>query len=172
MNKTKILLFTLLIFAGNISVVAQTDSVVAQTYDNKTVSELNEGKKKNSFGQFLMKPINWIGRNWTASDPRYAVSSFYNWAGQIQNTTSFEWLNMDTPEGVEIKMNARVSNRIGPYFGWRWIFFGATIDLSSIGKPSTRKNEFTLSINVQVVILTSKNCESTMVTLMKTLLIF
>ena len=147
MNKTKILLFTLLIFAGNISVVAQTDSVVAQTYDNKTVSELNEGKKKNSFGQFLMKPINWIGRNWTASDPRYAVSSFYNWAGQIQNTTSFEWLNMDTPEGVEIKMNARVSNRIGPYFGWRWIFLGATIDLSSIGKPATRKNEFTLSIN-------------------------
>lgn len=140
MNKLKILFFSLFILAGNASIVAQTS-------DNETATELNEGKKKKSFGQKLLTPFKWIGKNWTASDPRYAVPSFYNWAGQIQNTTSFEWLRLKTEEGVDINMNAKVSNRIGPYFGWRWIFLGTTVDLSSIGKPATRKNEFTLSIN-------------------------
>ncbi|MBP5522779.1 MAG: DUF4421 family protein [Bacteroidaceae bacterium] len=140
MNKLKLLVFTLFILSCNAYIIAQTDN-------DETSTELNGGKKKKSFGQKLLTPIKWIGENWTASDPRYAVPSFYNWAGQIQNTTSFEWLRLNTEEGVDINMNSKISNRIGPYFGWRWIFFGATIDLSSIGKPSTRKNEFTLSIN-------------------------
>ena len=140
MNKLKLLVFTLFILACNADIVAQTNS-------DDTSTELNEGKKKKSFGQKLLTPVKWIGENWTASDPRYAVSSFYNWAGQIQNTTSFEWLRLNTEEGVDINMNSKISNRIGPYFGWRWIFLGTTIDLSNIGKPSTRKNEFTLSIN-------------------------
>ena len=140
MNKLKLLVFTLFILSCNAYIIAQTDN-------DETSTELNGGKKKKSFGQKLLTPLKWIGENWTASDPRYAVPSFYNWAGQIQNTTSFEWLRLNTEEGVDINMNSKISNRIGPYFGWRWIFFGATVDLSSIGKPSTRKNEFTLSIN-------------------------
>ena len=52
------------------------------------------------------------------------------------------------PQGVDMKMRSRVSNRLGPYFGWRFLFFGATVDLTTIGKgDNKRKNEFTLSIN-------------------------
>ena len=144
MKRIKLITFLVLALAGNVDIVAQTqtDSI------SQDINFIPEQKKtKKSFGQKLLKPVMWIARNWTASDPRYAVSSFYNWAGQIQNTTSFEWLRMETPENLNIEMNARVSNRLGPYFGWRWIFFGTTIDLSSIGKPKARKNEFTLSIN-------------------------
>ena len=144
MKRIKLITFLVLALAGNVDIVAQTQTDSIST----NINIIPEQKKtKKSFGQTLLKPVMWIARNWTASDPRYAVSSFYNWAGQIQNTTSFEWLRMETPENLDIEMNARVSNRLGPYFGWRWIFFGTTIDLSSIGKPKARKNEFTLSIN-------------------------
>ena len=138
--KKYLLLLLLLTLAGNVDSVAQTKS------DTLTTS-ITEKKEKKSIGQKLLTPFMWIARNWNAYDPKYSLPSFYNWAGHIQNTTSFEWLRLETPEGLDIKMNSRISNRIGPYFGWRWIFLGATIDLNGIGKPKTRKDEFTLSIN-------------------------
>ncbi len=134
------LLLLLLTLAGNVE-------SVAQTYGDSLSTSFTEKKKKKSFGQKLLTPVMWIARNWNDYDPKYSLPSFYNWAGQVQNTTSFEWLRMETPEGMDIEMNSRISNRIGPYFGWRWIFFGTTIDLNGIGKPKTRKDEFTLSIN-------------------------
>ncbi len=144
MRKLKFLLAILIIMAGVTDITAQTpsDSIspTTTTYGEKV-------KSKKNFGQKLLTPIKWIIKNWVATDPRYALPSFYNWAGQIQNNTSWEWLRLTTPEGVDINMNSSISNRLGPYFGWRWIFFGATVDLNGIGKPATRKNEFTLSIN-------------------------
>lgn len=116
----------------------------AQTPENDSVPH-----KKNFFEKLVsFAPIKWIVNNWSDSDPRYALPSFYNWAGQIQNTTSFEWINMETPQGMDLHMRSRVSNRLGPYFGWRFLFFGATVDVSAIGKGANkRKDEFTLSIN-------------------------
>jgi len=103
---------------------------------------------KKGFVDRLPSPIRWIIRNWSDSDPRYALPSFYNWSGQIQNTTTFEWVNLETPQGMEMGMRSRVSNRIGPYFGWRFLTLGATIDISAIGNGrDRRKDEFTFSIN-------------------------
>lgn len=111
-------------------------------------SDTTAAPKKKGFVDRLPQPFRWIIRNWAASDERYAISSFYNWAVQLQNSTTFEWVNMQMPQGVDMKMRSRVSNRLGPYFGWRFLFFGATVDLTTIGKPDNkRKNEFTLSIN-------------------------
>lgn len=113
-------------------------------------TEMDEGteKPKKTFVEKLPAPIRWIIRNWSASDQRYAVSSFYNWTAQLMNTTSFEWINLNTPQGMELNMRSRVSHRLGPYFGWRFLMFGSTVDLSFLGKGSNkRKNEFTLSIN-------------------------
>ena len=105
-------------------------------------------KKKKGFVDRLPQPFRWIIRNWAATDERYAISSFYNWALQVQNSTTFEWVNMQMPQGVDLKMRSRVSNKLGPYFGWRFLFFGATVDVTTIGKgENKRKNEFTLSIN-------------------------
>ncbi len=108
----------------------------------------NDSVEHKSFGEKLFTPVRWIIDNWSAYDPRYCLPSFYNWAVQLQNTTSFESMNMVTPQGMKLNMRSRVSNRLGPYFGWRMLLFGATVDLSTIGKSSSKgKNEFTLSIN-------------------------
>lgn len=102
-------------------------------------------KKKKS--PLDWKPVKWFIKNWTGYDPKYAVPSFYNWALQLQNTTSVEWLQTETPEGMNLEMWSKWSNKIGPYLGWRFLFYGMTIDLNALGKSSKRRNEFTLSIN-------------------------
>jgi len=107
-----------------------------------------EEKPKKGFVDRLPQPIRWIAKNWSDFDPNYSLPSFYNWAFHIQNSNSWEWINMETPQGVELNMRSRGSVRLGPYFGWRFLFFGATVDLSTLGKGAdNRKDEFTLSIN-------------------------
>ena len=101
--------------------------------------------------QKLLEPLRWIGRNWSAYDPEYAVPSFYNWAVQAQNTTSQEWLNMSTPDGLDLRTRSQMSNRMGLYLGWRFLFYGATIDLNNVGHRSKNKDEFVLSINSNLV---------------------
>ena len=114
-------------------------------------AEDNDTIKHENFGQKLLKPVKWIIHNWSDFDKNYAVPSFYNWAVQLQNSTTFEWLRMSTPEGMTIHMNSRLSNRFGPYLGWRFLFFGTTIDLNALSNSTKRKNEFTLSINSNLV---------------------
>ncbi len=96
---------------------------------------------------WAINPLKWFAENWTAYDSTYSVPVFYDWCTMAQNTTSQEWLSMDYPEGMRVSMRSEVSNRLGPYFGYRWLLYGYTIDLNTIGKPSKLKNEFTLSIN-------------------------
>ena len=108
----------------------------------------DKSSEKKSFVDKLPQPIRWIIRNWADFDPDYSLPAFYSWAFHLQNTTSCEWIDIETPQGVQLNMRSRVSNRIGPYFGWRFLFFGTTIDLSALGKGADkRKDEFTLSIN-------------------------
>ena len=65
-------------------------------------------KKKKGFVDRLPQPFRWIIRNWAATDERYAISSFYNWALQVQNSTTFEWVNMQMPQGVASRSWQRV----------------------------------------------------------------
>jgi hypothetical protein len=114
-------------------------------------AEKQDTIRRNSFGKMLQKPLKWIREHWNVYDPAYSVPTFYDWAARLQNTTTMEWLVMESPEGMEIKMHSNMSNRIGPYFGYRWLFYGATVDLNSLGSSSKRKDEFTLSLNSNLV---------------------
>jgi len=138
------------ILALVLQVAALSLSAQQTTYSEQsepsTITTL-QPKKKKSFGQKLLTPIKWIGRNWSAYDPHYSVPSFYNWAVQLQNTSSMEWLHLQNDE-MNVHMRSRMSNKFGPYFGYQWLFYGFTIDLNTIGKPkSQNRSEFMLSIN-------------------------
>ncbi|MBQ9362451.1 MAG: DUF4421 family protein [Bacteroidaceae bacterium] len=111
----------------------------------------NNGKQeKKSLGQKMLTPFRWIADNWSAYDPKYSVPSFYDWAIQLQNTSSMEWLRLEDT-GIDVSMRSKMSNKFGPYFGYRWLFYGFTVDLNTIGKPKSEKNEFTLTINSNLV---------------------
>ncbi len=123
-------------------------TIMAETLLGDTVSTtLVHSKQKKTFGQKLLTPFKWIAKNWSAYDPHYSLPSFYNWAGQLQNTSTLEWIHIEDGD-VDMRMRSKMSNKFGPYFGYQWLFYGFTIDLNTIGKPKSKgKNEFTLSIN-------------------------
>ena len=109
------------------------DSTVVQT------------KKKGAM-EWLMKPLRWFGKNWSAYDPRYSTPSFYMWVGQFQNTFSNEWFGIETEDGAKVNMRSKLSSKIGPQLGYSFLMYGYTIDLNALG-GTKRRNEFTLSIN-------------------------
>jgi len=146
MGKNSILTLLLLSLATNM----QADNKEGNASDNIATSEVEAvappmATKKDGW---LKRAVRWFGDAWTGYDPKYSIPSFYDWAVHLQNTSSLEWLRTETDEGMDIEMQSRFSHKLGPYFGWRFLFYGTTIDLNTIGKPKAQgKNEFTLSIN-------------------------
>lgn len=106
-----------------------------------------EKKQKKGFMQTIAKPFKWIGKNWSAYDPAYSTPSFYNWVGQLQNNFSKEWLNIYFDYAVDLTMQSKLSSKLGPYLGYSFLGYGYSIDLAALKDGSNRRNEFTLSIN-------------------------
>ncbi len=139
--------FALLILLLTALSPIHAEGTLTDNADSTAITSKSSHHKKG-FGQVLLAPFKWIGRNWSAYDPRYSTPSFYNWCIQLQNNASVEWLSLGN-ELVDVSMRSRVSHRLGPSFGWRWIFYGFSVDLaaSNIFKGNKRKNEFVLSVN-------------------------
>ncbi len=82
-------------------------------------------------------------------DTTYISPNYYNYTVMLQNTNSFQNYRLQgtTEEGTRqaISLKPATSVKIGPYFGWRWIFLGYTFDVAhprSLGKSS----EFNFSL--------------------------
>ena len=64
--------------------------------------------------------------------------------GQI--TRSYESFTLSSDEN-SITLSPDSKTKVGPYFGWRWLFFGYTFDIKNIGfSKGGLKKEFDLSI--------------------------
>ena len=86
-------------------------------------------------------------RGFSAIDTNYVEPQHYNWAFMIQNTYNYDVYRLSSAYGQEILLSPDVLFRIGPYFGWRWIFLGTTIELKNLGVDNNSlKKEFTLSL--------------------------
>lgn len=83
-----------------------------------------------------------------ATDTTYIQPNKYNWAVMLQNTNSFESYTIkDTQSRQSITFSPKPGIKIGPYLGWRWLFFGYTFDVTSLGKGrKSTKTEFELSL--------------------------
>lgn len=82
-------------------------------------------------------------------DTLYIEPNRYNYSAMLQNTNYWQHylLRASNEQGTEQSINIapRSSIKVGPYFGWRWIFLGYTFDVSRMGK-ATANTEFNLSI--------------------------
>ncbi len=123
----------------NVVSVADTKDIAEAEADTKAI-------KKPPFKERLPKPVKWFLDNWSAYDPSYSTPSFYMWVGQFQNTFTNEWFGIKTDKSMEVNMRSKLSSRIGPQIGYSFLMYGYTIDLNAL-KGTKRKNEFTLSIN-------------------------
>jgi hypothetical protein len=79
----------------------------------------------------------WLARlldSFSEIDTNYVEPQHYNWALMLQSINTYDYYRISTPgdEGQSISFAPTIGVRMGPYFGWRWIFLGYTIDLRNI----------------------------------------
>ena len=80
------------------------------------------------------KKDGWLKRlidSFSDQDTLYVEPQHYNWALMLQSITTYDYYRLSTtgPNGQSISFSPQIDIRMGPYFGWRWVFLGYTVDL-------------------------------------------
>lgn len=93
---------------------------------------------------FLTRVIDFFSE----TDTAYVTPNYYNWAFMVQNTNCYETYRLASNDyNQSILFTPRPAIRFGPYIGWRWLFFGYTFDVNSLGKGhKSQKTEFELCL--------------------------
>lgn len=88
-------------------------------------------------------------KNFNDYDTTYIEPQHYNFAAMVQNTNTFQSYHLsardESGHRQSLSMRPAPSLKVGPYFGWRWIFLGYTFDVAHLGTPA-KKSEFNLSL--------------------------
>lgn len=137
--KTLLLSLAVTIVCPTVSFADETDSVaVVQEVDTLTRRQQIKKKIKRT-GSLIYRFI----KNFDATDSSYIAPNYYNYTAMLQNTNFFQTYQLlgRTDDGVTQRISTKpdASVRVGPYFGWRWIFLGYTFDVThpkSAGKSS------------------------------------
>lgn len=130
-------------------VVAQTagtdrDATAIAT-DSAAVAPDTAAVAKEKKGNWFMRFI----KQFDEYDTTYISPNYYNYTAMLQNTNFSQSFRMKgtSENGVQQSLNVAPTPgfKIGPYFGWRWLFLGYTFD---VGHPSqaTKTTEFNLSL--------------------------
>ena len=82
-------------------------------------------------------------------DTAYIEPQKYNFALMFQNTNTYEVYRLSSSSGQSITFAPEATVRVGPYFGWRWIFLGYTLDIKHLDfwhKNESPRQEYDLSL--------------------------
>ena len=81
-------------------------------------------------------------------DTNYIEPQRYNFTTMLQNTNTYEVYRIASDKEQSITFAPEANIRIGPYFGWRWIFLGYTVDITHLLQKSNdkRRQEYDLSL--------------------------
>lgn len=87
-------------------------------------------------------------RSFSDQDTGYVEPQHYNWSLMLQGTYNYDYYRLRTAEGGQsVALAPAPTIKVGPYFGWRWIFLGYTFDLKNLQfGGSSQKQEFDLSV--------------------------
>ena len=83
-------------------------------------------------------------RDFSRVDTNYIEPQHYNFTFMLQNTNTYEVYRLQSRTGQSVTFSPEPTYKIGPYFGWRWVFLGYTLDLVHSG--GSRKQDFSLSL--------------------------
>ena len=112
-------------------------------------SSLNKKEKLREYGNFFVRIID----AFDAIDPTYVERIGYNFTAMLQATNTFEFYNIGTRDYAETVSFAQHPDlRIGPYFGWRWLFLGYTFDVTNLGNKAVKTGQkFEFSIYTSMI---------------------
>lgn len=145
----------LLLTRSSVLVYAQESADTIQVQDTISVGEIapvQKVSKKEKIKANIKKKGSAIYRfikQFDDIDPEYILPNYYNYTAMLQNTNYFQVYKF---RGRDINGNSQSltikpshSIKVGPYFGWRWIFLGYTFD---VGHPHSagKSTELNLSL--------------------------
>lgn len=127
-----------------------TFSLFAQNKENGSVA-CDSIVYKNTFGKALKKFL-----NFSDFDTTYISPNRYNYALMLDHFTNYEYYSVGNDD-QRLRFSPNPHNKIGAYFGWRWIFLGWAVDTDWLyGKKSKKKRGTEL-----ISVFTVPNWEST-----------
>ena len=85
-----------------------------------------------------------IVKDFDRTDTNYIESQKYNYTIMLQGTHTYERYTLRSKSGQEITFAPQPTLKLGPYVGWRWLFFGYQIDLNHLHNKT--RTEFDLSL--------------------------
>lgn len=81
--------------------------------------------------------------NFNDFDTTYISPNRYNYALMLDHFTNYEYYSVGTaaPEPQRLRFTPNPRNKIGAYFGWRWIFLGWSVDTDGSLERKVGKTE-------------------------------
>ncbi len=101
-------------------------------------STLSPFDKMRGYGNFFVRFID----AFDSIDSNYVQRIDYNFTAMLQATQNYEFYTLGTRDyASRLAFAQHPDLRIGPYFGWRWLFFGYTFDVTNLGIHSVKKGQ-------------------------------
>lgn len=124
MNRVKT--YGLLLYWGSLLSALHAQTLEHVSADSLALTSPQKEKRLNFVQKFV--------RAFSEQDTTYITPNRYNWAFMLQNTNSFESYKLNSRANrQQLNFYSKPTVKVGPYFGWRWIFLGYTFDVNSLG---------------------------------------
>lgn len=141
----KILLRILLLAFLPLSTVVAHDDERLDSLSSDTVRWMRPDPKPSWQKRQLRKMENQLNKL-NDIDTTYIEPQAYNYAFMLQQTNTYEVYYLHSRSGQSVTFAPDISLRVGPYFGYRWVFLGYTIDVSHLGSDKNQRQEYDLSL--------------------------
>lgn len=131
----RVILYLFLLFS--LSLQAQTEEKVSLGNDSTEVDSTTTAKP-SAFKRAIKKFM-----NFSDFDTLYISPNRYNYALMVTHFSNFEYYSItsELPQPQKLSFSPNPHNKIGLYFGWRWIFLGWSVDVNDIFKKVPERTE-------------------------------
>ena len=114
---------------------AEDGEKLLQTTDD-TLATKQEQPRKMSWLRRTIRGFSYI-------DTNYVEPQHYNWSVMLQATNNYDYYRLSSKgnERQSVTFAPKSSIKVGPYFGWRWVFLGYTFDLRRVDVSKKQKQD-------------------------------
>ena len=123
--------------------VVQSMAFIPLSFSDST--QIAHKRKKTPIHERVIDEAYQQVKKFSQVDTSYVEPQRYNYTFMVQNITNYEFYRISDNTGQHITFAPKPNMKMGPYFGWRWLVLGYTVDLFHMGS-SSKKQDFALSL--------------------------
>ncbi len=136
----------LLVFATTYICAAGYSSV--DSISSKDSLAQMEKPAKKGFFRGVGNVVKGFIREFEVMDTSYIEPQHFNYAFLLQNTNTYEVYRISNRANFIITFAPDPSVKVGPYFGWKWLFVGYSVDMGHLKDGTSKKNKSELDISL------------------------